>query len=372
MVNDVRRTLCLCNTYFQLIVLIQMKQTLLKECQVDVLLSDHSANAATIAARLQQENIFSNVTLICTKESDKKQKGIWKEIKSILSIVSLKTASWLKQLEEVKYDELLFFNIGLSTIALYNVLKGKNPDLVCSIYEEGVFNYNAPQLFLIEKGLSGRVRFAESVNALHGRKKLLRDIRTFYCMYPQLYQGPLSVCKIPVGDMAATEKTLQKAFLAESTALGYQQKYIYLSSICDFEGGTSIGELALVKQIAALVGQKNLLVKVHPRDEAKRFLREGLCVDENSDIPWEVVQMNGNFSGHVLLTATSASVLSGVLLSKQKTRVYFLYPLCNTEGNCLAKRSIAALNDVLVRLQDNMVLQNVHICKELREILSEK
>ena len=365
-----KKVLCLCNTYFQLAVLIQMRKNLLKEHRVDLLLSDHSVNASIVADRLRHENVFDSVTLACTKEDDTKQKGILQEMGSALLVGTAQVPPWVMRFKDEKYDEFLFFNVGVSTLALYYTLKKSAPDLVCAIYEEGIFNYSAPQLLLQNYKLPGRVRLAEKMNVLRGRKSILQDVQAFYCMYPQLYQGPLPICQIPACDAADIQTILKSVFFTDDAKTEYPQKYIYLSSICDFEGGASIHELELVKHIAMLVGEDELLIKVHPRDDPERFRREGLTVAENSVVPWEVIQMGLDEKRHVLLTATSASILSGSLMTHKAVKAAFLHPLCDCEENKLAQRSISSLMSVLEKMGDVPELKNVHICTDVKQIVS--
>ncbi len=258
----------------------------------------------------------------------------------------------------------------MSTLALYYTLKKSAPGLVCAIYEEGIFNYSAPQLLLQNGKLPGRVRLAEKMNVLRGRKSILQDVQAFYCMYPQLYQGPLPVRQIPACDAADIQAILQPVFFTDHAKTEYQQKYIYLSSICDFEGGAPIHELELVKNIAMLVGEDELLIKVHPRDDPERFRKEGLTVAENSAVPWEVIQMGLDEKRHVLLTATSASILSGSLMTHKAVKAAFLHPLCDCKENKLARRSISSLMSVLEKMGDVPELKNVHICTDLEQIVS--
>ena len=75
----------------------------------------------------------------------------------------------------------------------------------------------------------------------------------------------------------------------------------------------------------------NLLIKVHPRDNTGEFEKSGLNVYPGSDVPWEAIQLNYDFSNHVFLTCTSNSILSVDVMLEKGPEVYFLYNLCNAE-----------------------------------------
>jgi len=103
--------------------------------------------------------------------------------------------------------------------------------------------------------------------------------------------NPVQIPKIEADEKTA--QVLSKLFHT-STAV-YPQKYIFFSSVFDFEGGAPVGELNVIKQVAALIGNENLIVKVHPRDSIDRFVSAGLNVDNNSAIPWEAIQLGRVF-----------------------------------------------------------------------------
>ena len=63
------KRLFICNTYYQLIIAIQLKLTLFKEDEVSVWISDCSVNSETVADRLNETNIFNYVNKIYTKHS---------------------------------------------------------------------------------------------------------------------------------------------------------------------------------------------------------------------------------------------------------------------------------------------------------------
>ena len=137
----------------------------------------------------------------------------------------------------------------------------------------------------------------------------------------------------------------------------------------DFEGGEPIGEYQLVEKIAELVGKDNILIKIHPRDLRSVYSDNGFKVDRNSNIPWEAIQLSGDFSDKVFLTATSGSVLAGSFMAERAVKTYFLCDLCNLDQNPSAQNSVINIKELLENESLKAVLNSVHIAKQIEDIL---
>ena len=62
------KCLFICNVYSQLLIAIKIRQMYCNNMQADLMLSDHSAGAESVAARLNAGNIFDNIKYIKTKQ----------------------------------------------------------------------------------------------------------------------------------------------------------------------------------------------------------------------------------------------------------------------------------------------------------------
>lgn len=65
-------------------------------------------------------------------------------------------------------------------------------------------------------------------------------------------------------------------------------------------------------------------VKTHPRDSRTIYKDHGFNVDVNSSIPWEAIQLSGDFSDKVFLTINSGSVLSGSTMSEKPVKTFYM------------------------------------------------
>lgn len=364
-----KRVLCICNTYYQLIIVIQMKLTILKKYDVSVVISDHSNDAATVANKLKSINLFKRVFFINTKYMDQdKQKPISAIKQIIYSIGDINPFSNVFSKNEI-YDEIMYYNMSMSVEMIYNYFSRKNSNIVCSRFEEGIASYNN----YYHNGNFSVLPFRMKLVRL-GRRFLKKDViidktKVFYCFYPNLYKGHFMAKKIPLikTEDVKLKNILKSCFNIDIKTLQYKQKNIFFASIGDFEGGKAIGEVVIAKKIADIVGHDNFIVKVHPRDKTNAFIKAGLNVDKYSNIPWEVIQLNFDFNDYNFFTVTSSSVLSISLIQEKSPQIFFLYPLCNAEENKLMCNIIKDLEGLLAKIE-NITKCRLKVLKELKEI----
>lgn len=353
------KILMLCNTYYQLIVAIQMRLTIFKDENVALVLSDHSRDAEKILEAIKRESLFNNCEFIQTKKAI--SNGATTSI-----IRSIKQGLFGKQDYEIfrqKYDKFIFYNLECITYSIYNTLLLYNPHLKCSRFEEGILAYD-----FIDKKIK-KIDLVEKIRKITSKNIITEKTDSFYCFYPSIYKGTLQTIAIPrIKANGETAQKLAHVFKVDIDA-GYKEKYIYFTSVYDFEGGAPIGEFEIVSRVGEIVGKENLLVKIHPRDTRGKYEREGFKVDKNSSIPWEAIQLTSDFSDKVLLSTTSGSVLAGSFLSEKPIRTIYMHKFCNPKNNTLAITSINSINNLLKDESMREALKEVYAPDKYEDIL---
>ena len=115
-----------------------------------------------------------------------------------------------------------------------------------------------------------------------------------------------------------------------------------------------------------MVGRDNLIVKMHPRDNRKVFQDRGIHVFENSEIPWEAMQFNNDFSSKLFLTVTSGSVLGANLIIKKSVKSYFLFKLCDLSENESAQNTVHNLRKLQVK--SKKFVDNIEIINDIKRL----
>ena len=336
-----KKVLIIANTYFQIITAINLKNTTLQNREVDIIITDISTDYDKIASNLKELDLFrqvqtANINHICYKTNK-----IEKYIKLI---------NWKKTLNEFiekedyeNYDVLMFFNYDVFTYCVYNKLYSINKDIICQRYEEGFCSY----LYDFSHHIINK--FNKYLSYFTNRERLENRISKYYFYNPDLvlFEHKYALEKIENLNKKNDKvvNILNKTFHYEHTLNEYTKKYIFFqeSFFCD---GKKMDDLELVLKIAGIVAKENILVKLHPRNKKDRFKEYGIATNKTIGIPWEIIQMNNDFSDKVFLTISSGSVLASKLYFNENIKTYLLFNCTKEKSDMVTEEYFQYLNRV--------------------------
>ena len=353
----------LCNTYFQLIVSIQLHLTVFKSDQGVIVLSDHSKDMDKVAERLKSTELFEDVFYIRTKhlcgehlETKYKLPCVIDDICGNLYGIDFKNPE--------SYDRMVFNNDNHASLAIFAILYKYNSSISATKIEEGIGSY------IINFRKDKKAILSQTIRKLLGKKLLFDATNSFYCFQPDLYPGTLQPIRIPpITPNSETVEILKKIFFESDVDYSISQKYIFFGCPYDTEGEVPIGEHELVKKIAELVGYDNLIVKAHPRDFSDDYTAMGISFYPHSSIPWEALQLTMDFSDKVFLTSVSSSVMSLNMTLENPIKTYYLFNLTRARENSSARITIDMLDKFKEKFDFNPEDYNIHIVDRLEEIL---
>ncbi|MBR0204037.1 MAG: hypothetical protein IJQ56_06715, partial [Synergistaceae bacterium] len=250
---------------------------------------------------------------------------------------------------------------------------------------------NIPEVIRFEEGLLAYLSMLDFpvINSKNSRafiaiqKMLNRNTRIFLndkvaCFYPELLcalyaqQGVTDIpecIKIPA--VTCDEnflKILNTTFDYNPAVHEFPQKYIYFATAA-YSDEIYYGELDLVLKIADLVGRDNLLVKMHPRDKSDIYEKAGLAVSRDTSVPWEVIQLNHDFSKHVFLSMISSSIVNVMAMKNESIPAYFLYLMAEDDGGWFIKTIKEHNQRIMKGLHEMGLCKSVKIIDNLQEIL---
>jgi len=362
------RRLILVNTLYQMIVAIQLNNTVFTRDSVSLLISDHVRDAEKISQKVRGLNIFETVGFIETKGIIENRNALDK-LKDFFDF-SFKSNNrysyYLKSFDNLFFDEFLCYNFWTDSYGLYSILYKHNSNITFSFFEEGILSYHFSPMD------TGRRKLIRVIRKLLGKKSVTDAFGGFYCFYPELYHGdlkPIKIASISSNDPTASQ--IRKVFDIENN-VEYSEKYIFFSSVYDFDGETPIGEFDLLLKISESVGRDNLIVKVHPRDTRSIYKENGIKVDSYSGAPWEAILLSGDFRKNVFLTTTSSSVLAGALMLPYPSETIFLYKLCDYERNGIAVKAVHEIEQTLDNQKVKNLFARISIAESLEDLLISK
>ncbi len=361
--GKMKKVLILANTYFQIMIAIKLKLTIYKNDNVDIIISNHSNNAEDIVVELEKEkNIFEKSYFFQSKKNIDKKSLLRKVCDDLLYIITPEKALKQFNIEMERYDEFVFYNIDKYTYLLYDCLFQTNNFVKLIRYEEGYVSY-----LYLNIGISKIYKLLRKIF----KKRIIEDnIKDNLLFNPDLlvYKPKENIKKIDKFSKNDInfKSIVNNIFNYSNDENAYKRKYIFFeeSFFCD---GKEIDDLNLILNIAEIVGKENLLVKLHPRNKINRFEKYGIKTNKTIGIPWEIIQLNNDFSNNVFLTISSGSVLASQLYFNEKIKTYLLFNCTDNKSNMVTTEYFEYFN----KLNNKYDLQKFSIPKNKKEFFEE-
>lgn len=355
-----------CNTYMQLLTAIRIRCTMFEDAKADILLSDHSVNAQDVGERLRGTGIFDRIRVVQSKFIIYSQSKL-EDVKDVLAL-TFETGGRYERLlwDDCLYDMVLYYNQNdLCALYAYEKSRRMKSQVKACCFEEGILSYSV----MSKPNPGGRMKAIMWLRRLLRKQNMLEETAEYFCYYPDLFPNGrvIPVPRLKCDDMAFLSM-INTVFAYHPDHETYPQRYIFFASSSDIDG-TPVGETELVLQIAELVGRENLLVKMHPRDDRDVYEKQGITVSRNSAIPWEVIQLNQDFSNHVFLTVSSGSVVNASAMLGDKVPTFFLYPLVKGRNTSIDSYCENTIQPTLDKLKQIGALQSVKTAYDLQDIV---
>lgn len=318
--------LFICNTPFQIITAVNIILSEFKHpaFSVDLAVTDQFGGHMKIAENLRKTDFINN---IFTAEV---RKGCREKFKNLFQILFNRKRLYKRfdLLPSYRYDQLFIYNLDLTSTVIFERLKKENAALTVHRFEEGYAGYY--HSFRQNK----TCLFYEGVQRFRELPVLSACLSDYWFYRPELLDkcyADKKINRIPL-------LTRQNEFLVNiyngifgfepARLTKYPEKYIFFEESYHINGHP-IHDYKLVECISNIVGKDNLVIRLHPRCSENRFIKLGCRTVRPEGIPWEVVQLNADFTDKVFLTVSSGSVLASKLFFNDEVRTIVLYKCLN-------------------------------------------
>lgn len=331
-----RRILAVAHSYYMLLTLIQMRETVLKGDTVDILISDASANSEIVFKNMKETGIFNSCFYYRLSDIGWKKGAGAKEKTVKLLKGTLRYKKIIQKLGiDPQYDILLVYMANrFDEQIIYNAIKKNNPNATCELYEEGYSSYFSIYGVLDIYGKK-YLNLLSKYMTFIGKKRFLieNNIDKAWYFNPEMlqYKGNFKVCAIPKfnSENTAITKLMNQVF-GYSGKSNIPQRIIFLEG-CSFTDGMPTDDLEILNLIAERIGTKNIAVKLHPRTRKDRFKEFGYNT-EIENIPLELMVLNSGSKGKILVTMESGSPISCILNFENESKVILLFK-CSKVNN---------------------------------------
>lgn len=311
------KKLFICETPFQIIVALNIKEQTSNNDLVDLILTDSFNGVLEIADRIRKMKIFNEVFTVNININNK-----LKKLKKLGFVFCTK-----KYLEKVSknnfqiYDELFFWNYDSLTTSIRSYLYRKNKNLKVFLFEEGYISYFPYSSFKRETLL---MKIITMKNRIYKISLSRNNIDAFFLYEPDLL---LYDCKIPIRKIDKSfiyteefKNNIKNIFNLKEVNEKYDRKYIIFE-----EYHPEYDDENIFHKIIEKVGNNNVIIKLHPRRKENRFENENVKIITSDGIPWEAVALLGNFSDKILISIGSGSITSHRILLGENMHAYLLF-----------------------------------------------
>ncbi len=336
------KTLIYCCSVYQLFNAIHIRMHVLKDDDVDLLLSDILPDQETTAQRLRQCGLFGKVYTSQGKFIARQQ---YKHTRITVYGYRIFPSLLLREAGLVlneKYDRFYFATFDEFIAFIYLRLHWLNNKLEVCCYEDGGSTYmrSFQSCNMIEKRLYkwfgilplGLVKVPLLV--------YVPDLMTFDCGGPVRQMPPIDQ------EDEMFKKTVNSIFgFTEEAVPDCKGIFFEESFLAD---GLKNNDAELIECCNQLCEGK-LLLKPHPRNPYNRFENSGIQI-LRSKIPWEIYCLNMDLTGKYLITINSNAAISPHIIFKRAPKTILLFNMLEGESYLRGKPEFDAYYEKVLQM----------------------
>lgn len=315
--------LFVCETKAQLLNAINIKIHQLSNEIADICICNNNSEALHIYKNLKNADIFSQVyiydAVLNTDQSiiTKLKKGIYninliQRLKSILPNAS------------AIYERIFISGPSLSSISVFYYFKSINKNTRLSLFEEGLYEYYM---------FSYRDRIKEMYSKLFFGNYYQADVDDIYIYAPQL------VINLP--KQVKPRKIFPLSLLTKeqisniNDIFGYKDKedvsllsykYLFLEQAFPSKYENNL-QKKVIKRIVNLVGNENIVIKLHPASPENKYKNEGIKAIK-THAAMEMLILNAkDFATQTVISISSSAIFNFKLSFGYEPNVILLYKI---------------------------------------------
>lgn len=318
-----------CSTPFQVIVALTIMDDWKARAVGDIYVVNHFRGATELIDRLASTDLFRRAVLV--------DGAGYKESLEAARSAKLRKVSILRQaqkgLQYFRYQRVVKQYVDLPEEA-YDTAFLSYPDLIVQLALKELHDRNMElQIHLFEDGVGG---YGTEIATASRRKRLFNFVTGYgrvvdaytelHVFKPELVSGRTRIPtrKLPViAENSALVRLLNSLFVHAAEGR-ISQRFIVLEQPFDFVEGLNDEVAEIIHQVLP-VG--DTVVKLHPRSSSELYA--GMSTYPSSETPWEIITLNNDLSGKVLVSIFSSAAMTSNILANQEPQIIFLFDIPN-------------------------------------------
>lgn len=349
-----KQILLVVNSVYQLLTAVHLKQSLLADCEADLLLTDNLPGQKTYAPRLEQSRLFRRILLGATKEMNRKY-AVGKEEEIADAFAHIPSHfRWALSDELGAYEQVYFSNFDIF-IRMLACVYGESPcEFLC--YEDGFSSYVIDYLR----------RDRAPINRFPAGLKIREKVSAVLLYEPRLAMREDALPNRPLPKICRDNQPIRELlnYIFDYKPPREQPDFLFLEQSFRAEGIKS-NDLSLMWECQQAVGADRFAVKPHPRNPENVPYQLGLTRKYSAGAPWELFLLNEDVSNQTIITVCSNAALTGRLVFGLDIPTVMLYPLF--QGKVLWKED-AVLKRYLRKFRDEFSGGNYYVPRTLYEL----
>lgn len=328
------KKLIIVNTYYQLLIAMQLTRTVLHNIDLDLILVNSSKRFEEISNKIKKDtDFFCEIYFVEKEFLVNSRTTLLKKIRYRLLYSRINQRKYIDfSLDFSSYDEIFFLNKSDFLLHILLMVRKEVPHIKVSRFEEGFICYTeSPSVKEILLNKAKTYNYIDKMTS------------NYYFYEPSQVSDYLinrytikEIPKLSRNDQDFID-TITNVFELKEVSQKYPQKYIFFEQ-CFLEDGLAVDDFSLIVEIGKIVGKENLLIKMHPRSKTDRFAKHGYhTMFAEGNLPWEVVMLQHDFSNHVFITVNSGSVISPFIIFEEKIKTFYLGLLFNNQFSWILK-----------------------------------
>lgn len=359
------RVLAVVRTYYMFLVVSQLRTTVFRNDDFDVVITSTTPGNEKIFERTKCTNLFNNVYYLkMTYISSLRRNKIFKLTDLFFNILFSERALKKSELNisDYKYDILLCYQPNMcEEQIIFNVIRQYNPNSIVNLFEEGYSSYcHIKGAFAYQVNVS-RMSFLHLFMKCCGKKNniIFNNITKAWFFQPDLvkYKADFELCSIPRFNFTII-KILNYIFDYNKFINEFNANLFFLEDSF-YMGNENYGDIDLFKIIVSNYKKiDRILVKLHPRSVINRFKSLGVRVS-CTPVPFELIVLNNYKHDTIFITIASGGPLGALLNFDMNCKVIVLYKCCsNSPKQFLSSSTIEYFEQVKHRFPDKLLIPN--------------
>jgi hypothetical protein len=314
----------ICCTPFHIIVSTHLANTLYKDDDNVIFISDHFKGAENIYEKVKKVTLFNDSYFIKDKEISYDKSNF--RINKIIKFINRDANEFIHGWTGEDFDNLFVFTHSFFSLLITDVLKERNPKLKVNFVEEGIMTY----IFNIYSSINIFKKMTDTFLKVAFKRRILNInmADSILLFKPELYSGnkTTKITKIPPIKDTEILPILNELFQYKAQSDFSNSNYIFFDQSFTTDNNKLINEFTVMRDLVKIF-KSNLLVKLHPRESKSKYLDFNIMYRNNSNFPWEVIYMNEDVKNNVLIAVNSSALFTSQIMFDNYQEIILLNKL---------------------------------------------